>query len=269
MQNMMNFISFSSGSSGNCYYISAQQYGLIIDLGIGIRKFKKYYKDYGFLFPEIKGILVTHEHADHVKAVGMLANELKVPVYATELVHQGMMRNIRMQKKVEPQYVRTFEHGTTLNMGPFSITSFKTPHDSSDNSGYFIQCGDTNLCIITDAGHINESMEYFIPQSLNLVIEANYDDKMLDQGPYPVYLKRRIKSENGHMCNHDLAQYLSAHANPQIQHIWLCHLSEENNLPEVARQTVVEAFKEKGWDGEILQKIEPLNRKTPSKLYNL
>lgn len=265
----MNFISFSSGSSGNCYYITAQQYGLIIDLGIGIRKFKKYYKDYGFIFPEIKGILVTHEHADHIKAVGILANELRIPVYATELVHRGMIRNIRMQKKVESQYVRPFEHDTTIEIGPFRVTSFKTPHDSTDNSGYFIQYRDTNLCIITDAGHFNDSMKHYIQKSINLVIEANYDKQMLEQGPYPAYLKHRIKSENGHMCNEELAQYLSENVSPQIQHIWLCHLSEENNSPEKAQQTIVNAFKEKGWTGEILKNIEPLNRKMPSKVYQL
>lgn len=265
----MIFISFGSGSSGNCYYIHADHYGILIDLGIGIRKFKKAFKDYGFIFPEIKAILVTHEHTDHIKAVGVLANELHIPVYATKCVHQGIMHNVRVQNKVAPTLICDFEHDTSVQLGPFDVTSFKIPHDSADNSGYFIRYADTNLCLITDVGHINEPMKYYISKSINLVVEANYDERLLEQGPYPYYLKQRIRSENGHMSNEVLAQYLAAHANPDLQNLWLCHLSEENNRPDIARQTIVHAFSESGWPEQSLNRIVPLNRKIPSGPYSL
>ncbi len=267
---MVTFMRFGSGSSGNCYYIKSGDYGLLIDLGLGIRTFKKYFKEYGQKFSDIKGILVTHDHTDHVKAVGLLSCEHHLPVYATRLVHEGMTRNYFMKKKVEEGQERYLQHGETVEIGPFQVTPFHVPHDSSDNSGYFIEHGDVRFCLITDAGETTEEMCSYIRRSTHLVMEANYDEAMLATGPYPPYLQNRIRSGRGHMCNADTAKTLAENLSENIKNVWLCHLSEENNHPELARKTVESHLWSAGFlFGKEHLQLEVLKRKLPSLAYEL
>ena len=184
----MKFISFGSGSSGNCYYLLEDGIGLIIDAGIGIRSFKKYFREYGFTYPTLKAILVTHDHTDHVKAVGALSGEYNLEVFATEEVHKGILNNYYAHKKVRPELCRTYLPGDDWSIGPFHITTFTVPHDASHNCGYFIETATTNFCFITDAGSFTPEMISFIRRARNLVVEANYDAAMLDEGPYPCLL---------------------------------------------------------------------------------
>ncbi len=266
---MVKFICFGSGSSGNCYYLMAEGYGIVIDLGIGIRCFKKHMRDYGLPMAQIKAILVTHDHTDHVKAVGVLSRDFQIPVYASEPVHKGMARNYFMTKKIADDMVNEIVGGETLHLGPFEVTPFTVPHDSSDNLGYFIRYNDLSFCLITDAGHMTDEMKSYIEQANYLVVEANYDEAMLASGPYPQYLKRRISSQRGHMSNADTAAVLSQHLPAAIKHVWLCHLSEENNHPELARKTVEAALIQVGCPlGKTVQ-LEVLKRKVPSPLYEL
>ena len=238
----MKFISFGSGSSGNCYYLLEDGIGLIIDAGIGIRSFKKYFREYGFTYPTLKAILVTHDHTDHVKAVGALSGEYNLEVFATEEVHKGILNNYYTHKKVRPELCRTYLPGDDWSIGPFHITTFTVPHDASHNCGYFIETATTNFCFITDAGSFTPEMISFIRRARNLVIEANYDAAMLDEGPYPLHLKKRIKAPTGHACNAETARILEENLAATTENIWLCHLSEENNHPELARKTIAQAL---------------------------
>ena len=238
----MKFISFGSGSSGNCYYLLEDGIGLIIDAGIGIRSFKKYFREYGFTYPTLKAILVTHDHTDHVKAVGALSGEYNLEVFATEEVHKGILNNYYAHKKVRPELCRTYLPGDDWSIGPFHITTFTVPHDASHNCGYFIETATTNFCFITDAGSFTPEMISFIRRARNLVIEANYDAAMLDEGPYPLHLKKRIKAPTGHACNAETARILEENLAATTENIWLCHLSEENNHPELARKTIAQAL---------------------------
>ena len=238
----MKFISFGSGSSGNCYYLLEDGIGLIIDAGIGIRSFKKYFREYGFTYPTLKAILVTHDHTDHVKAVGALSGEYNLEVFATEEVHKGILNNYYTHKKVRPELCRTYLPGDDWSIGPFHITTFTVPHDASHNCGYFIETATTNFCFITDAGSFTPEMISFIRRARNLVVEANYDAAMLDEGPYPLHLKKRIKAPTGHACNAETARILEENVAATTENIWLCHLSEENNHPELARKTIAQAL---------------------------
>lgn len=266
---MTDFICFGSGSSGNCYYLRCDNFGLVIDLGIGIRSFKKYFRDYGLPQAQIGGILVTHDHTDHVKSVGTLSNEFHLPVYSSKEVHAGMQRNYFMTRKIGRDEVRRLAPGDTVQAGPFTVTIFPVPHDSAGNNGYFIESPDASLCLITDAGHVTDDMRAYISRARYVVLESNYDEAMLEHGPYPRYLKRRISGDAGHlsnaMCAATLAQCLSAEA----RYVWLCHLSEENNHPELARKTVVSALVEAGFDVDGALHVEALKRTVPSPLYTL
>ena len=265
---MLKFISFGSGSSGNCYYLFNETEGLFIDVGIGTRTLKKYFREYGLSLASIKNILVTHDHADHVKAVGVLANEFKLPVYATEKVHEGILRNYCVTKKIDKQLVRYVEKGRTLNVGSFVVTPFNVPHDSNDNVGYLIECGGSSVCIITDAGCVTDDMRRYSAGVPNLVVEANYDEEMLSGGRYPAYLKKRIASDTGHLCNTDCARFIAGNAE-SLRHVWLCHLSEENNHPELARKTAEAALAGAGKTvGEDVA-LDVLKRKMPTGVFEL
>ena len=261
----MKFISFGSGSSGNCYYLLEDGIGLIIDAGIGIRSFKKYFREYGFTYPTLKAILVTHDHTDHVKAVGALSGEYNLEVFATEEVHKGILNNYYTHKKVHPELCRTYLPGDDWSIGPFHITTFTVPHDASHNCGYFIETATTNFCFITDAGSFTPEMISFIRRARNLVIEANYDAAMLDEGPYPLHLKKRIKAPTGHACNAETARILEENLAATTENIWLCHLSEENNHPELARKTIAQALER----SECKSQLHVLRRRIPSGPFEL
>ena len=261
----MKFISFGSGSSGNCYYLLEDGIGLIIDAGIGIRSFKKYFREYGFTYPTLKAILVTHDHTDHVKAVGALSSEYNLEVFATEEVHKGILNNYYTHKKVRPELCRTYLPGDDWSIGPFHITTFTVPHDASHNCGYFIETATTNFCFITDAGSFTPEMISFIRRARNLVIEANYDAAMLDEGPYPLHLKKRIKAPTGHACNAETARILEENLAATTENIWLCHLSDENNHPELARKTIAQALER----SDCKSQLHVLRRRIPSGPFEL
>lgn len=266
---MLKFISFGSGSSGNCYYLFSETEGLLIDTGLGLRTLKKGFHDFGLSLSKVNHILVTHDHADHVKSVGSLSADYHLPVYATHKVHAGINGNYCVRKKVGANEIHYIEKGASFQLGDFTITSFGVPHDSSDNVGYRVVCQGVTFCLMTDVGHVTDEMKPFISEANYLVIEANHDEEMLMQGPYPQYLKDRILGPIGHLSNKDCAIAIAEHATPDLRHVWLCHLSEENNHPELARKTVEMVLQSYGIvPGKDFQ-LDVLKRKIPSGVYDL
>lgn len=266
---MLRFISFGSGSCGNCYYLFTDTEGLLIDAGIGIRTLKKYFHDYGRSIADVGNILVTHDHADHVKSVGYLSQDYGIPVYATDDVHRGIAENYCVRKKVPSCNVRFICKGTPFSLGQFSITPFNVPHDSRDNVGYKIVCEGITFCLITDAGHVTEEMAGNISEADYLVIEANHDVEMLLNGAYPPYLKRRVSGPDGHLSNVACAEAVAANSTSRLKHVWLCHLSQENNHPELARKTVEMVFEERGFKPRDSFMLEVLKRKNPTGVFEL
>ena len=144
---MLKFISFGSGSSGNCYLLATKTDALLIDIGVGLRGLKKACRDYGVSLSSVHHVLITHDHADHIKSVGAFSNEYNVPIYTTQEVHDGINRNYCVVKKVADGLVGLVEKGKTLQLGDFTVTPFAVPHDSADNVGYFIEAEGTNFCL--------------------------------------------------------------------------------------------------------------------------
>ena len=266
---MLNFISFGSGSSGNCYFLYTGSDGLMIDAGVGIRTLKKHFRDYGLSLTQIRHLLITHDHADHIKCVGSISHDLHLPVYATLAVHQGIDRNYCITRKIDPADRRLLENGTTVRLGSFDVTPFHVPHDSSDNVGYYIEAEGVSFCVMTDAGHITQEMASYIEKANYLVIEANHDCEMLSKGPYSEHLKIRIASSTGHLNNHACGEAIAQHMTERLRHVWLCHLSEENNHPELARKTIESVLRSYGIIvGKDLQ-LDVLKRTMPTGIFEL
>ena len=266
---MLKFMSIGSGSSGNCYYLQTADDALLIDVGVGVRTLKKHMHEAGLSLKNVKKIMITHDHADHIKSVGVVSTEYNIPVYATKEVHAGIVRNYCVQKKVADDNVKYIEKDVPITLGEFRITPFAVPHDSSGNVGYRIEAGGVTFCLMTDVGHVTEEMQQYIGEANYLVLEANYDKEMLQNGPYPQHLKVRIEGPTGHLSNRDCGEAIANYATAELKHVWLCHLSEENNHPVLALKTVEQTLRSYGIIAGKDFIVEDLKRKLPSQLYEL
>ena len=262
----LKFICIASGSSGNCFYLGTDEYGILIDAGIPVRTIKGALKDVGLDFERVMAVFVTHDHADHIKSLGTLGEKYNIPIYATRATHIGINKKYCMTQKLV-SCMRYVEKDVTLHFKDFLITPFEVPHDSNDNVGYFIQLEDKCICFITDIGHITDTVASYIARAHYLVLEANYDEEMLTHGNYPQYLKERISGPYGHLSNKTTAKFLAANITEHLKYIWLCHLSRENNHPELAYKTVEWELRGVGViPGKDLY-LSALKRTTPSELY--
>ena len=266
---MLKFISFGSGSSGNCYYLATETDALIIDIGVGLRGLRKNCKEYGVNLQKVHHVLVTHDHADHIKSVGSISADFSLPIYARREVHTGINRNYCVTKKVSKELACYVEKGQTITLGDFQVTPFGVPHDSTDNVGYYIEAGGTDFCLITDAGMVTDEMKPYITRAHHLVIEANHDEEMVMSGPYPQFLKERILSNTGHLSNRSCGEALAQNMSQDLKHVWLCHLSEENNHPELARKTVESVLRSYGIIAGADLQLEVLKRNSPTGPYEL
>ena len=247
---MLHFVSFGSGSSGNCSLLFTETENILIDSGVGVRSLKKHFKNYGMNLQNVQNILITHDHADHVRSVGNLSKDYNIPVYTTEKVLSGISRNWSVRTKVPAENVRII-----------------------DNVGYCIEHGDVTFVLMTDIGHLTDEMKEYIGLANYLVIEADYEKEMLDNGPYPQHLKNRILSPLGHQSNAECGEAIAQYATPRLKHAWLCHLSDENNHPDLAEMTVKQVLHRHGIiagnERSANFKLDVLKRKTPSEIFDL
>jgi phosphoribosyl 1,2-cyclic phosphodiesterase len=263
----VRFMCLSSGSSGNCFYLGTEKYGILIDAGISLRNIRKMLKEIEVDMSSICGVFVTHDHADHIKAVGVIGEKLNIPIYSTELVFQGIKNSYCVTEKLSPLNMRYIEKEQPITLEDFRIESFEVPHDGTDNVGYSIEIDGKVFTFLTDLGEITPTAKRFILRANYLVIEANYDKEMLAMGRYPAYLKQRIASKTGHMCNEDTAEFLAHNFTDKLRYIWLCHLSKDNNHPDLAYKTVELKLHENGiLVGRDVQ-LFALKRTTPSELF--
>lgn len=266
--NSLIFRCFASGSSGNCYYLGTPHTGLLIDAGISARTIQRNLREMGLDFHNIIGVLVTHDHADHIRAVGTLGERIHIPIYSTKEIHEGIDHNYGVMEKLRTSR-RFFEPETEWKLFDFTINTFHISHDSTDCVGYVIDYRDQRFMIATDCGEPNNKMCAYMRTANHLVIEANHDEQMLLNGPYPTYLKERILSPKGHQSNRTCGQLLRDNFHNGLRNVFLCHLSKENNDPNVALQTVSEILE----DGNIIPGqdlfLKALDRVTPGPIYTL
>lgn len=235
--NKIRFQSLASGSSGNCYYLGDSSHGILIDAGISAKTIRKCLRDIGIDYDHIWAIFVTHDHADHIRGIGTLGERFHIPVYSTKKVHEGINRSYCVKHKLSTCQ-RYIEKNETHQIGRFTITSFPVSHDATDSVGYTIQFEGKRITFATDLGYVGEEVIAYLKESDYMVLEANYDEKMLLEGSYPAYLKSRILAPTGHLSNDQAGRCLAEHYHERLQHVFLCHLSKENNMPELAYSTI-------------------------------
>ncbi len=220
---------FAIGSGGNCLLVSGGDTKLLIDAGISLRRTESALAQLGHRINEIGGVLITHEHSDHISGLKMLLKYHRLPVYAPRTVAsrlRGMLPEIEGCLRVIPV-------GEAFRVGGLSVTAFHTPHDTDESVGYRVQ-GEGVFALATDMGAVTDEVEQALTGADTVLIESNHDEQMLRYGGYPIYLKRRILSDRGHLSNANCALLARTLAESGTSRIVLGHLSRENNKPELA-----------------------------------
>jgi len=229
--------SFASGSSGNCYLVSCQQTVLLLDAGISCRSIVGALRLNNYLPVDVDGVLITHEHADHIKGVQVLSRRTPAKFFASHPTWGAMDR---LGIEVDPQQRQCFAPGDSWELGGARIFTFSVYHDSVDCVGYVVEDIVTGqrVGLVTDTGGFDQQMIDCLQGCHLLIVESNHDPDMLARGPYPAFLKRRIAGGRGHLSNQAGAQLVDRVISPQTQRVWLAHLSHENNSPDLALAAV-------------------------------
>lgn len=230
----MQFTILGSGSSGNCAYLECDETRLLIDAGLSGRQIRQRLLTIGRAPESLNGILITHEHSDHIQGLTGLAAKLKIPVYCNRQTRDA----IATQLEAELEF-RLFETGASFELGSVSIDSFSVPHDAYDPVGFLIRTDGANIGFLTDLGHATKLVRERVRQANVLVLETNHDLKMLqDDVRRPWSVKQRIVSRHGHLCNDAAADLAVEIVSADLEHLYLGHLSGDCNRPELAHAAV-------------------------------
>ena len=232
-----------SGSTGNSIYIAMGGVKLLVDAGMSAARIAGELAEIGVDIDEIDAILVTHEHVDHVRGLGVLSRKYGLPIYANEGTWNGILQK---ENGIPLRCMHTFFTGEDFFIGGVCVHPFPIPHDAMEPSGFAFSCGALRCGVATDIGHIREDWLGAVTGCQALVLEANHDVEMVERGPYPMKLKRRILGKNGHLNNADCAKALLELVRGGTQAVFLSHLSADNNLPELAYSTVCDLLNEAG-----------------------
>ena len=240
----IRFMSFGSGSSGNCSYVGDVRSGFLIDAGVEGAVVENSLRAVGIPMTAVKGILLTHDHGDHVRYVySLLRNHRHLLVYCTPRVLNGMLRRHSLSRRVK-DYHRAIYKEFEFTIGNFTITPFEVIHDGSDNCGFHIRHGQTTMAVATDLGCVSERVDHYFTGVNFMMLESNYDREMLLTGGYPDYLKARIEKESGHLDNAASARLVADKWHSGLTYVFLCHLSNDNNTPQQALKTHAEIIRE-------------------------
>ena len=225
---MIQICAIASGSNGNCYYVGNEEEAVLVDAGISRRQILKRMKIKKLDIRKVKAVFISHEHADHMRGVRVLSDTHKIPVFFTE----PTLKKARQQDR--PENVKFFSPGDSVKIGEFTVHSFSKNHDAVDPVSFRISIDGKNIGVFTDIGAPCSNVEEHLSLCDAAFLESNYDEEMLWSGPYPYYLKNRVSSDVGHMSNAQAAELVRLMSGSQLKHIFLSHLSEENNRIDFA-----------------------------------
>lgn len=223
---MLEICSIASGSNGNCYYIGNSEDALLVDAGISAKQIVERLRMRELDVNKVRAVFITHEHSDHMRGARVLAKKLNLPVYLTSRTYEKSYKNMR------PQYPRYFSVDEVVTIGGFSIYPVPKLHDASDPCSFRVEYKGINVGVFTDIGEVCHNVASHLSQCDGLFLEANYDEKMLREGKYPYFLKRRVASSKGHLSNDQAYDVLENHAGPNLKYVLLSHISKDNNTHE-------------------------------------
>lgn len=230
---MTKFISLSSGSNGNCYYIGNDKVSLLIDFGIGGRTVNRRLAAHDLSLAKVDMVLVTHEHMDHIRYLGGFTERFQKVVFATEKLHKVLEGHFCTVGKLGG-CVRETVPGVETECVGVKFTPFSVPHDARDTVGYYIDFFGETFTVVTDVGMVTDDVVKYCRKAQHLVVESNYDPGMLATGPYTPELKKRIMENRGHLSNEQTADLLKRAYHDDLESVFLCHLSANNNTPSLA-----------------------------------
>lgn len=240
----MTFCPLFSGSSGNAAFVEAGNTRILVDAGLSGKAIVEALSAVKVLPETLSGIVITHEHSDHVKGAGILSRKYRIPIYANEQTWNAMAKQIG---DVWPGQRRIFETDADFYIGDLGISTFSIPHDAAGPVGYRIFAGGHSVATATDMGYLTKDVLKRISGSDIVLLESNHDPDMLMQNPhYSAALKKRILGRLGHLSNESCAQGILKLAETGVRNVVLGHLSAENNTPELAMDTAVRAAEEAG-----------------------
>ncbi|HUT58825.1 MAG TPA: MBL fold metallo-hydrolase [Phycisphaerae bacterium] len=235
-------IALQSGSNGNCIYVQGGGVRLLLDAGISGVQAQRRLARRGVDIRRVDALIISHDHADHVRCAGIYQRKFGIPIYVTPKTLRGAEQWVDLGPLTD---VRHFQAGETLDFGGLHVETLPTPHDGADGVAFVAGCGAGRLGVLTDLGHAFEGLRQAIESLDAVFIESNYDPELLRRGPYPEYLKLRIRGPGGHLSNGESAALLAGAGGSRLRWACLSHLSETNNNPELALRTHRETMGER------------------------
>src|SRR5690625_656814 len=239
----LRFSVLASGSTGNAFYIESNEQRILVDAGVSGKQMDRLFSEINIDPSKLTGILVTHEHSDHIKGLGIIARKYNLPIYAntkTWKAMEGSIGKLSLDQKFH------FEMGEVMTFGDLDVESFGVSHGAVDPMFFTFNMGDKKVALVTDLGYVSERIKKTVEGADAYIFEANHDVEMLRMGRYPWSVKRRILGDSGHVSNEDCALALCDIIGNQTKRIYLAHLSKDNNMKDLARMSVDNILRERG-----------------------
>ena len=234
----MKFCVLGSGSKGNCTLVESGSTAILIDAGFSGKEIRRRLALIDRSPEDLSAVIVTHEHGDHISGVGVMSRRYNLPVYANAGTHLASERRVKkLYQRIE------FGTGEAFVIDELEIHPFRISHDTADPVGFVVSDTRSSLGYCTDTGRVTKLIAHHVRKCRALILEANHDPQMLMDGPYPMPLKQRVRSNQGHLANGDAARFLIDLVDSSLQHVVLAHLSETNNLPDIALSRVHQELK--------------------------
>jgi phosphoribosyl 1,2-cyclic phosphodiesterase len=222
--------SINSGSNGNCYYVGNNKDAVLIDVGLSCREIEKRMLRSGLSIKKVRAIFISHEHIDHIRGIETISKKYDLPVYINEKTYA----NGRI--KLKEELIHSFSDEEKISIGSLEVIPFFKSHDAADPYSFSIEYNEIRVGVFTDIGHVCEKLVHHFSRCHAAILEANYDEEMLENGRYPVYLKNRIRSAHGHLSNAQALELFVNHRSEFLSCLLLAHLSKENNSPQLVHE---------------------------------
>ncbi len=262
----MEFCSLYSGSSGNCLYVGTEKTKILIDAGLSGKKIEEALKNKEVNPKNINGIVITHEHSDHIKGVGVLSRRFNIPIFANTNTWKAMYSSLG---KISDENIKVFGSYRAFEIGDVVVNPFPIPHDAVEPCGYSFIKDNKKITVATDIGYVTDDIRKNIKDSDLMLLESNHDVDMLKVGPYPYELKRRVLSDRGHLSNENAGKTILEVISSKVKNILLGHLSDTNNYPFLAHETVLSVLKMEGISPGRDFTLDVATRDEPTRIYQV